>query len=76
MVYSGNINDYLDAMEKWTSEGYMVDITNGVVRVSKNSRDFITKNFFKEPNGTDEDVFYMMVSAWLRKNYEAYKTWH
>lgn len=76
MVYSGNSNDYLDEVEKWTDEGYTVTLTNGIIRVSKNSRDFITKNFFKEPNGHDEDVFYMMASAWLRKNYEAYKTWY
>lgn len=75
MVYSGNLNDLNDAIAKWNDEGYRVNITNGVVRVYKDNRDFITKNFYKEPNGTDSDVFCMMVTAWLNKNYVAYRSW-
>lgn len=83
MAYSGNLHTYNEVVAGWNLIGHDVYLRYDVFArsvialvVNRTTRElFIERSFHDVPNIRDEDVMYMAVTSWLKKNLEDYRSW-
>lgn len=84
MAYSGNLHAYNEVVAGWNLMDHDVFLRydvfmQSVVALVVHKRTklvLIERNFHDVPNIRDEDVMYMAVISWLRKNLEDYRHWN
>lgn len=74
MLYSGNLNAYRDAKDRWNNEGYTVrtitlssNYAHVKVVTDSTGLTVLEKRFFNR----DEDLLFMEMTDWLNREFDA-----